>query len=265
MQNKKIGLFFGTVLCFAVAVCAVHDDRSQSYPIVFMGDSIVANDYVGDEMDKMLSDALGENVFNAGFGGSSMSNINVGYYETAGGESLSMEMLAKSIVTGDFTVQKSVIQKISAFDYFEERLDTLSQIDFDRTHTLIIEHCINDYALQIPPETVAQALQESIALLQDRYPHLKILVSSPTYCYIARNDQRLYCDTTELGPYVLEEYVLLEKQVCEEQGVLFADNYHQEIITKETMDAYYLDGLHLNEAGRSVIVDNIVKVLQKGR
>jgi len=41
----------------------------------------------------------------------------------------------------------------------------------------------------------------------------------------------------------------------------FVDNYHQDVITRETMDNYYLDGLHLNEAGRRVIADNILKAV----
>lgn len=251
----------GAAACLGVACYAVRDCRSAEYPIVLLGDSIVANDYVGDELDKMLSDALGEHVFNAGFGGTGICNVNVEYYETRGDESLSMEMLARSIVTGDFAAQKSVIERVAVLDYFEERLNTLAEINFEKTHTLIIEHCVNDYAAQIPPETVGNALKESIILLRKKYPQLRIVVSSPTYCYIVKNEERLYCDTTELGEYVLEEYIWQEQQVCEETGVIFVDNYHQDIITRETMDAYYLDGLHLNEEGRRFLADNILNVL----
>lgn len=263
LWNKGIGLLLGAAVCLGTACYAVRDCRSVEYPIILMGDSIVANDYVGAELDEMLSEALGETVWNAGFGGSGMCNINVGYYETCGDESLSMEMLAKSIVTGDFLAQKRAIRRISKLDYFEERLNMLAEINFEKTHTLIIEHCINDYAVQIPPETVGKVLKESIELLQGKYPQLRIVVSSPTYCYIVKNEERLYCDTTELGEYVLEEYIWQEQQVCEDTGVIFVDNYHQDVITRETMDAYYLDGLHLNEAGRQFLADNIVKALDR--
>lgn len=254
----------GILLCLMTAGAGLVDDRFIEYPVVLLGDSIIANDYVGDELDVMLSRGLGEEVFNGGFGGSYLSNQNLDYDETCGDESLSMEELADSIVTGDFLAQKSAIKRAARLDYYESRLDTLAQIDFDKTHTLIIEHCVNDYALQIPPKQVGNALREIIEKLQKRYPDMNIWVSSPTYCYIVVDGENMYCDTTDLGAYTLEEYVQMEQQICEEMGVGFVDNYHQDIITRETMDEYYLDGLHLNEAGRQVIADNILAAMRKG-
>ena len=251
----------GILLALAIAGASMVDRRELVYPVVLLGDSIIANDYVGDELDAMLSDGLGEPVFNGGFGGSYLSNQNVDYDDTCGEESLSMEEIANSMVTGDFLVQKSTIRRVAKLEYYEERLDMLSKIDFDQTHTLIIEHCVNDYALQIPPEQVGDALRDIIKKLQHRYPDMDIWISSPTYCYIVVDGVNVYCDTQELGPYMLEAYVQIEEQICKEMGVGFVDNYHQDVITRETMDNYYLDGLHLNEAGRRVIADNILKAV----
>ena len=253
----------GIGLCLAVAAGTLAEHRTLEYPVVLLGDSVIANDYYGDELDAMLAEGLGEPVFNGGFGGSYLSNQNLNVVETGGDESLSMEELVNSIITGDFLAQKSAVKRASRLDYYESRLETLSQIDFSKTHTLIMEHCVNDYASQIPPEQVGAALKEIIRKLQNKYPDMQIWVSSPTYCYIVVDGENLYCDTTDLGPFTLEEYVLVEQQVCEELGVGFVDNYHQDVITKETMDAYYLDGLHLNEAGRQVIADNILAAIKQ--
>lgn len=260
---KTGGTMLGILCCLFLAGFALKDDRVLEYPIVLMGDSIIANDYVGDELDEILTGKLGEEVFNAGFGGSYLCNQNLDYYDTGGDESLSMEELANSIITGDFVIQKAAIKRAGRLDYYESRLETLSQIDFHKTHTLIIEQCVNDYALQIPPNKVGETLKEILISLQKEYPNLYIVVSSPTYCYIVKDGRNLYCDTTELGSFVLEEYILEEEKVCAELGVTFVDNYHQDVITKETMDQYYLDGLHLNEAGRQFMADNIVAALQQ--
>ncbi len=257
------GALAGILLCLATAGASLLDYRTLEYPVVLLGDSIIANDYVGDELDAMLAKGLGEEVFNGGFGGSYLSNQNLTYDDTCGDESLSMEELANSIVTGDFLAQKSAIKRAERLEYYESRLKTLAQIDFDKTHTLIIEHCVNDYALQIPPEQVGEALKGIIQKLQKRYPDMNIWISSPTYCYIVVDGENLYCDTTDLGPYTLEEYVMVEEQICKEAGVGFVDNYHQDVITKETMDKYYLDGLHLNEAGRQFIADNILSAMEQ--
>lgn len=260
---KGAGVLLGALLCFVAADMVLADNRSIEYPIILMGDSVIANDYVGDELHEMLAEVLGEEVFNSGFGGSYLCNQNLEYYDTCGDESLSMEELAVSIVTGDFTAQKTAIKRASRLDYYESRLETLSNIDFNKTHTLIIEHCVNDYATQIPPEQVGEVLTKIITTLQEAYPELNIWVSSPTYCYIIRDGENLYCDTTELGPYILEEYVLEQERVCRKMGVGFVDNYHQDVITKDTMNMYYLDGLHLNEAGRQFIAENIVAAMKQ--
>ncbi len=256
------GITLGVVLCLALADVICQDKKPLEYPIVLLGDSIVANDYEGDELNEILSRALGEPVFNGGFGGSHLANHNEKGYESHGEEALSMEELADSIVTGDFVVQQSVIQKISKLEYYEDRLAELSQIDFDAAHTLIIEHGINDYASQIPPEGFEESLRNIITELQTRYPKLQIWVSSPVYCYIIRDGERLYCDETAFGIYVLEDYVLTEQRVCQELGVGFVDNYHGSRINQETVESYTIDGMHLNEAGRYLLAENILKAMK---
>ena len=260
---KTFGTMLGVSGCLLLTWFAIRDPRTLEYPVVLMGDSIVANDFAGDEINRMLAEKLGEDVFNAGFGGSFLSNPNIDFYDTGGDESLSMEVLAQSIVTGDFTPQKASFKRFAKLDYFQNRLETLSQIDFNKTHTLIMEHGVNDYVLQIPPARVGEALREIIISLKKQYPKLRIVVASPTYCYILIEGEPMYCDSTDLGPYLLEDYVLEEERVCEELGVTFIDNYHQEVITKETIENYSLDGLHLNEAGRQFMADAILDALRQ--
>ena len=92
---------------------------------------------------------------------------------------------------------------------------------------------------------------------------MQIIVCSPTFCYIQKNGENLYCDTTELGEFVLEEYIVAEEQVCKNLGIAFVNNYHQDLITKETLENYSFDGLHLNEDGRRVMAENILAVMNK--
>lgn len=260
---EVLGGVLGALLCLFFVSFSSQNEQTLKYPVVLFGDSVVANDYYGDELDFMLAAELGEAVFNGGFGGSYLCNQNFEHYSTYGDESLSMEELTDSIITGDFLVQKSVIKSVSRLDYYESRLDTLSKIDFDQTHTVIIEHGVNDYVSQIPPEQVGETLRVILEKLQKRYPAMDILVCSPTYCYIMKDEQEIYCDTNGMGAYTLEDYVLTEEQICQEMGVGFVNNYHQDIITKETLGNYSLDGLHLNEAGRQVMADNILKVMRE--
>lgn len=258
---KAAGMTMGAFLCLLFIWQVLLQKQSEAYSVVLLGDSIVANAYYGASIDEMLSEALGETVFNGGFGGSYLCGHNAEAYETMGDESLSLEFLTDSIITGDFLVQKSVIQKISKLDYFEERLKALSQIDFDQTQILILEHGVNDYLLQIEPKQVGETLQKVLSRLSDRYPKMQIFVSSPTYCFIEHDGETWYCDTTDLGQYPLEAYVQAQEQVCEELGIPFIDNYHQNVITRETVESYVIDGLHLNEAGRQVVAERIATAI----
>lgn len=254
--------FLGAVICLLVVCVSFHKKQPFAYPVVLFGDSVIANDYVGKELDEMLSEKLEKKVFNAGFGGSYLCNQNADYYDTCGDESLSMEELSKSIVSGDFLAQKTAIERASRLDYYEMRLEMLSQIDFAKTEYLIIEHGVNDYAMQIPPEQFEETLRSIVKRFKNNYPDMEIVISSPSYCYIVRDGKDLYCDTYEMGPHLLEEYVDVEKKVCAEEGIIFVDNYHDSVINKENLEMYSLDGLHLNEVGRQLMADEIVDAIK---
>lgn len=259
---QSILAFFGVAICLLAVCFTFHKKQPFAYPVVLFGDSVIANDYVGKELDEMLSEKLEKKVFNAGFGGSYLCNQNVDYYDTCGDESLSMEELSKSIVSSDFLAQKTAIERASRLDYYETRLEMLSQINFAKTEYLIIEHGVNDYAMQIPPEQFEETLRSIVKRFKNNYPDMEIVISSPSYCYIVRDGEDLYCDTHEMGPYLLEEYVDVEKKVCAEEGILFVDNYHDSVINKENLEMYSLDGLHLNEVGRQLMADEILDAIK---
>ena len=251
----------GALFCALLLAFGFGQQKALEYPVVLFGDSVIANDYVGKDLHEILSEELDTEVFNAGFGGSYLCNQNADFYDTCGDESLSMEELSLSIVSGDFLAQKTAIQRASRLDYYEERLEKLSQINFEKTKMVIIEHGVNDYAMQIPLEDFEETLRAIIGRFKKHYPEMEIVICSPSYCYIVRDGKDLYCDTTGMGPYKLEEYVAVEQKVCAEEDVIFVDNYHESLITKESLELYSLDGLHLNESGRELIANEIVEVL----
>lgn len=254
-------MLLGAIICLLAVFVGFQKEKPLEYPVVLFGDSVIANDYVGKELDELLSEALGKEVFNAGFGGSYLCNQNSDFYDTCGDESLSMEELSMSIVSGSFLAQKTAIERASRLDYYEARLDALSKVDFAKTEIIILEHGVNDYAMQIPPEQFEETLRKIIGRFRENYPEMEIVICSPSYCYIVRDGKDLYCDTYEMGPHTLEEYVNVERKVCAEENIVFVDNYHDSLINKESLEVYSLDGLHLNEEGRALIAGNIVEAL----
>lgn len=255
----------GVILCLLVAAGALFQNKTITAPILIMGDSIVANDYPGEEMDAMLSEGLGRAVFNGAFGGTFLSNQNIENCPTAGAESLSLETLTDSMITGNYLAQFSVIEKIASLDYYESRLEEFSQIDFHKTEILILAFGANDYAYQLPPTKVAGALEQSITRLKKAYPDMRLVVSSPAFCYLMQDGVRKDCDTTDLGPYTMESYVEAMAEVCDKLKIDFVDNYHNSEINGETIGEYAFDGLHLNEDGRRIVVENILYALENGQ
>ena len=179
---------------------------------------------------------------------------------------LSMHNLAISICNHNFGMQKASIDALERVDYvgyFQTTLDTLSEIDFETVDILIIEHGVNDYLSGTPikngrdaydTDTFCGTLRTVITMLQENYPNLRIILSTPTYCApLDNNGSYRYCDEYDYGGGILEDYVQAEIEVAEEMGVEIIDAYHAIPIEKDDLFVYLDDSLHLGKLGREQV------------
>lgn len=254
-------------LFFAILVVWSKDAQKGtdiSYQVVCLGDSNLGN--VQDEtgITSLLEEKLGKSVLNGAFGGSTMANIDG--VKTNYSSILSMNNLATAICNGNFGMQKSAIEDIERSDhvkYFESTLEKLESVDFDAVEILIIEHGVNDYLNGTPikngsdpydTETFCGTLRTVITMLKEKYPHLRIVLSTPTYCAtIGPGWIYRYCDEYDFGGGILEDYVNAEIEVAKEMGVEIIDTYHLVNIHSGNVTEYVDDGLHLSEKGRSEV------------
>ncbi|MCD8326677.1 MAG: SGNH/GDSL hydrolase family protein [Lachnospiraceae bacterium] len=269
MEKNRSGRLFCILgaFCFAAVIVLWLFSRisrsGTAHQVVLMGDSVVGNELYNVVFDEMLARKLDMEVFNAAFGGTGVVSSNPEGYESYGAEALCFAPLVDAIILRDFSVQDAAIERNSTLEYFPQRLSDLEETDFQQVDILLICFGVNDYANQISPDLFEQTLDESIGRLMEAFPNLSLYISSPTYIGLTRDDEVIPCDSGEWGEYLLEEYVLCQERVAEKYGIPFIDNYHDSIINEETIYDYTIpsDCLHLNEAGREVLSDNIARVI----
>jgi len=185
---------------------------------------------------------------------------------------LSMEALAQAVVLQDFGVQQTVRMTENGTEHFAATIDELQTIDFENVEILVIGHGINDYHGGVPiyneedpydRYTFTGALRSTLEKLKAEYPHMRIVVVTPTYSWYPYHEgDNVTCEVYSLGA-VLEEYVDAQIQVAESLGVEVIDLYH-DFYPHETWsgwEKYTVDGVHPNEEGRNLIAEKIYEYL----
>ncbi len=154
----------------------------------------------------------------------------------------------------------------------QEVFDTLTSLDFNTVDTVVIMYDATDYLLghemydDLNSTNITQFtgnLEAGIELLQMTYPHIRIIVLSPTYAYgINENGEYVSGDIQRYGQDVLSTYVIKQGESCFSRSVSFVDNFYG-TITEDNADEYLIDNLHLNVEGRKLIVERFMQALSR--
>lgn len=250
--------------------CLTNRRETQTFQIVFFGDSVYGNVRDGSAIPAQVEVLTGMKVYNAAIGGTCMGRWDVESNLDYSGDSLSVVALAKAVYASDFGVQKAMRAKEEIVDYFPEMIRGLEEIDFSSVELVVIGSGTNDYFNGIPLEngedpmdeyTFAGALRRTIAYLRKANPELRILLVMPTFSWYLRTGQT--CEEFDVGG-VLEEYVHIENGVADETGAEILDLYHDFYPHGqwEDWEAYTIDGVHPNEEGRTMIAERIAEYLK---
>lgn len=130
----------------------------------------------------------------------------------------------------------------------------------------VINYGFNDYFNGAPLEnpsdptdsaTFKGSLRTCISKLQEAFPDACCILVAPTHTAFYDNGTII---PGENGA-VLEAYVNAAEEISQECGTYFIDNYHDFVITEETMEDYLADGCHPNEKGRLAIADRIMNYI----
>lgn len=246
-------------------------EERQNAQIVVFGDSSYGNIRDESSIPEQLGTLLGKTVYNAAFGGTCASRQDGESRLDYSGDSLSLVALTKAIYADDFGVQQTIRPTQDVTYYFVSAIDGLESIDFSAVKTVIIGHGLNDYYIGAPLDneeasldesTFAGALRKALLALKKVNPDMQIILATPTYSWLL--ERNLTCEEFNAGGGILEEYVEKEIGVAAELGVEVIDLYHDFFPHEqwEDWEMYTFDGLHPNEAGRTMIAERIAEYLK---
>lgn len=243
--------------------------------VVFLGDDALA-DYTGnDSIPQQFASLLGADknpvVYNCGFSGTTASASN-GFWDDAHPEdAFTLYWLIKSITLQNFDLLNNTVDSVNP-DY-AAAIKTLESIDWDSVDVLALMYGTNDYlnGKQItdpanPMNTVAYsgALNASLQLLKETYPHIRVVVTAPTYCMVEQNGKSVGCDITDMGFGRLPDYMVAAKAICVDSNITFLDNYYGLEISEGTVDKYLeSDMIHPNGEGRKLIAQRFVDLINR--
>lgn len=221
----------------------------------------------------LLAEKLNATVYNCAFNNTTMSAKNTAFDKAYTPDAFSLYWLTKTLILQDFTLLDNSIDAFLAKD--PDAADTLAllkQVDMDKVDIITIMYDGTDYLedriITSPYDltdvgTCSGSLTQSLTMLRETYPHIRIFVLSPAFaCKVGENGEYLLgsMERTPQNNYVLADYMIAYKNVAVENAVSFIDNYGG-TVTEDNYKEYLSDHILLNEKGRELVAQRIAKAL----
>lgn len=223
---------------------------------VCFGDSLLGMPDSPEDYASVISANTGLTAVNAGFGAASIAkNPNEAY------DAFSLYRLTDAIVSGDWTLQDSKVAELPLANS-AARLTALKEVDWSKVSIVTLGMGLNDindgYVIEntentMDVSTVKGALRYSIVTLLTKYPHLKIMVLTPTYRYMYNSN--MGCDGMLYNGNSYEQYIDAIISVAREFKLPYIDLYRTLGFNAYNFKYYYRenDGTHFNAKGNEHI------------
>lgn len=144
----------------------------------------------------------------------------------------------------------------------DEVVDYLCDLDLNTVDTVVLMYDAADYLIgrikETPeqvdnPRTFCGNMFAGIELLQSTYPHIQIIIMSPTYAYaIDENGEYISSDIIKVEGQSLSAYAITQLNLCQVAEVTFIDNIYG-TVHADNADEYLSDNVHLNLEGRKLV------------
>ncbi len=242
--------------------------------IVNFGDSIFGNFRAPADISSYLAEMTGAKTYNVGFGGCRMAEHVLPQFDR-----FCMYRIAHAVAARDFALQDESFSYEPVGEalpvYFKDSLEILKSIDFSNVDIATIAYGTNDFTggQKIEGEdkydfkAYAGALRYSIERLREAFPNIKIVLCSQLYRFWRNEDGSFKGDSDDTqchGKY-LSEFASKTKEIAEEYGLYYIDNYNKSGINKETKELCFSnsDSTHPIEYGRKLIAENLARELSE--
>ena len=266
--SQRSGNFFSRIIlhivfvlvllfCIGLIFSPFSDGRDSDDSVVSLADSMtdatfyncsVAGSHLAAAKETFLADEDPMDAFNLYWLSTLITLQNTGIYDSA------------------FAAMGDAVPADARYAY-----DTLSTLDFQNVDVLAIMYDASDYLEERPLynmsnptdiQTFAGNMDASLELLCNAFPHLRIIVMSPTYAYyVDENGEYISSDIHKSNGYSLSTYAGNLEHIAYEHSVSYLDNIYGTVNEVNAKD-YLEDHLHLNPAGRKRLAERFVYALE---
>lgn len=253
----------------------IYKSYGEDSTLLFLGNSPFSDDRdSADNTVNMIQKLTGATVYNCSVSGSYLAALNY----TLDTNEYPMDIFNLywlcQLMTGDAVDQRYLDGlKTLGPDAPPEAMDvynTLKSIDFNDVDVITIMYDASDYlaghktvlfANDTDIQTFAGNLEASIELLRAAFPHIRIIVMSPTYAFGIDDDgQYISSDIKDYGEGGLSMYVIWQSQSCNVRSVTFVDHLYG-TVNEDNAAEYLIDNMHLNLEGRKKVAQRFTDAL----
>ena len=250
---------------------AEHEDGVTT--VLMLGDNILSDYQESDGVANQLADLTGATVYDCSFSNMRLASQSPVYDATIPNDAFSFYYLANCIATKDYTTLYENLPTLTgADDSFTDTIETLEGLDFDKIDVITILYGPSDYLngklVSNPGDTMdiasySGAIASGVSLLQEAYPHIRIVFVSPNYCMTTdENGASVSSDLYSNDYGRLVDYMIAAKNVAVEYNFTFLDNYWGLGINSANYEDYLEDNyLYPNGAGRTLVAQRIAEII----
>ncbi len=243
--------------------------------IVLFGNGAFAEDYgTINNVGNLIAEMADVNVYNCAVSNSHLAASNVTFSANADAmDAFNFYWLTTFAAVDNVDPCEQALE--AAADSLPAEAQTvyelLLDIDFSTIDVIGIMYDATDYLEGRPVfnaenhtdiQTYYGNLTAGLDLLQNTYPHIRIIVMSPTYAYaIDSEGNYVESDIYVYNEFPLSTYSQMLEQSASNAGVSFVDNLYGTVNIYNAND-YLIDNVKLNKEGKQKLAERFVYALQ---
>ena len=246
-----------------------HEDDGITTVLCF-GNNPFSDDRSESGLAAKIADKTGGVVYDCSFPDSSAACKYPVYNPEYTRDHFNLFYVVESFRSNDFTAINSIAGDEPDSRY-QESVDVMKTVDMDKVDVIVIMYDSTDYNMGTPSHdpndnlnnvvAFTGGLYVSIQTIQNTWPHIRVLLMSPTYAQAIDEDGNLSNGTiTDLGNGPLVHYATKEADVAMACGVSYLDNYFG-TINEDNYKDYMSDYMHYNDAGREKLAERVADVI----
>lgn len=236
--------------------------------ILALGNDPFSDERGKDGIAEMIAEGLDATVLNGAFPGSTIATKYPEYSNSYPLDGLSLYWVVAALANQNFDLMNRVTADLGN-PSAAAAAETLGSVDMDKVDVLTIMYDLQDYmgdrivyddTNENNINSCCGALNASIDLIEQTWPHIRIVVLSHPYGTFTTGDGKVVDgDRDDLGNGTLTDYLGWMIQICVSNGVTILDNYYGAVTVEDTH--LLTDGFHLTVEGRQKVADRVIDLL----